>query len=414
MRYWKVAALLCVALALFFLLPVEKRVLVVIPSQHEKQLVQQFPYAFTFYQLPCKVDMPTAVEEICSLAKQEGVDGIVSSQDHVGAALASIASAKLGLIGPDPIPLLTCQHKYYSRLVQLASVPEATPQFSLGLNLPFPCFVKPVRSSFSRFAQVAHSAEEVRMPTKDFFDHFDQLIAYATPFEPCTERLLAEELLQGLQVTWEGFVSHSQVETIGIVDSVMFPGTLCFERFEYPSQLPENVQRRMEVIAKKFITYVGLDNTLCNIEFMYNPMQDRISIIECNPRMALQFCDLYEKVDGTNSYEIALSIATGSQPVIKKNQGKHRIAASFVLRRFQDALTLEVPTAEEHARLKSRFSDVLILIDCKVGKKLSDLFQDGKSYRYGLIHLGGQDKEELLRFYEECKEALTFTFKNID
>ena len=39
-----------------------------------------------------------------------------------------------------------------------------------------------------------------------------------------------------------------------------------------------------------------------NIEMMYDAATDRIGIIEINPRMASQFADLYEKVDGTNSY----------------------------------------------------------------------------------------------------------------
>ena len=167
----------------------------------------------------------------------------------------------------------------------------------------------------------------------------------------------------------------------------------------------------MEAIAKKFLSQVGLNNTLCNIEFMYDPKYDRISIIECNPRMARQFSDLYEKVDGINSYEIALSLATGRKPVMKKGQGKHKIAASFVLRRFVDGIAERVPSQEEIQRLQSRYSDLLVFVDYRPGQKLSDKIQDGKSYVYGLIHLGGRDKEDLLQRFDECKKGLTFTFK---
>ena len=50
------------------------------------------------------------------------------------------------------------------------------------------------------------------------YDLFDQLIAYATPYEPSSQRILAEEILQGLQVTWEGYIYNGEVQTIGIVD----------------------------------------------------------------------------------------------------------------------------------------------------------------------------------------------------
>ena len=143
---------------------------------------------------------------------------------------------------------------------------------------------------------------------------------------------------------------------------------------------------------------------------MYDAHRDRISIIEINPRMALQFCDLYEKVDGTNSYEVALAIATGSKPKMQKNAGKFRVAASFVLRHFEDRLVLQVPQDEEIAKIKFRFPDAIIIVDYSPGQKLSDCIQDGTSFRYGLIHLGGKDEEDLFQRYEECKNALTFSF----
>ena len=35
----------------------------------------------------------------------------------------------------------------------------------------------------------------------------------------------------------------------------------------------------------------------------------------------------------------------------------------------------------------------------KEGQKLSEVFQDGKSYRYALVHLGGRDEQELVERY---------------
>lgn len=122
--------------------------------------------------------------------------------------------------------------------------------------------------------------------------------------------LIAEEPLGGVQVTVEGCVFHGEVEIIGITDSVMYPGTISFERFEYPSVLPEPVQRRMEELASRFVRLIGYDDGLFNIEMFYDATSDTIHFIEINPRMCPQFADLMEKVNGVNTYAIALAIAT--------------------------------------------------------------------------------------------------------
>ena len=44
-----------------------------------------------------------------------------------------------------------------------------------------------------------------------------------------------EELLAGDEVTLEGYVSGESVTTIGVTDSIKYPGTFSFQRFEYPS-----------------------------------------------------------------------------------------------------------------------------------------------------------------------------------
>jgi predicted ATP-grasp superfamily ATP-dependent carboligase len=75
---------------------------------------------------------------------------------------------------------------------------------------------------------------------------------------------------------------------------------------------------------------MGFNNSLFNIEFMYNPRARTIHIIEINPRMAAQFADLYEKVDGFNAYEVLFALAIGERPSIQLREGRYRMAASCV------------------------------------------------------------------------------------
>jgi biotin carboxylase len=221
-----------------------------------------------------------------------------------------------------------------------------------------------------------------------------------------TKRLIAEGLLKGEQVTVEGYACGGKVGIFGVVDSVMFPGTLAFSRFDYPSSLPEDVQARMGEIAARVMEGMGFDNGLFNIEMMYDADAGRVSIIEINPRMASQFADLYEKVDGTSSYSVLLDIAQGHAPRFTRRQGRYAFAASIVLRSFEDYVVAGLPSEADIARLALVYPDIRVELHGTVGRKLSAELQDGRSYRYGIVNLGGRDCADVLAQFEACRDRL--------
>jgi biotin carboxylase len=162
----------------------------------------------------------------------------------------------------------------------------------------------------------------------------------------------------------------------------------------------------MADIAGRLMVGLGYDNGLFNIEMMYDESDDHIGIIEINPRMASQFADLYEKVDGTNAYEILLDIGTDVAPTPRRRQGPHSFAASCVLRTFEDCLVTRLPSADQLAGLAELYPDVRMELHAAVGRKLSDDMQDGASYRYGVINLGGRDRAQVLERFARCRERL--------
>jgi hypothetical protein len=128
--------------------------------------------------------------------------------------------------------------------------------------------------------------------------------------------------------------------------------------------------------------------------------------------MASQFADLYEKVDGTNTYSVALAIATGNTPVVKKQKTVHKIAASCVLRKFEDHLVTHMPNAEEIAKTKQCVPDIRIVLCAKEGVRLISLadIQDGNSYRYAFLNIGALDHHDLNAKLTECVKHLNFQF----
>jgi biotin carboxylase len=352
---------------------------------------------------------------------ERDIAAIVSTDDYPGAALAAVLAKELGLPGPDPRVSLICQHKYLSRMAQARIVPDAVPAFwpidvaeeaALPDGITFPVFVKPMKSFFSIGAQRICSAAELAeakhrwMALDDFFLPLERLLQREAGVEIGTTRLIAEGLLKSHQVTVEGYAFGGEVDILGVADSILFPGTLAFSRFEYPSALPDGVQERMAEMARRLMGGLGFDNGLFNIEMIYDGREDRIAVIEINPRMASQFADLYEKVDGTNAYEVLLDIGTGVRPSPKRRQGRYQFAASCVLRTFDDCVVAALPSVDRLAELERRHPDIRLEIHARAGRKLSDELQDGTSFRYGIISLGGRDRADVLRRFKACRAGL--------
>ena len=349
------------------------------------------------------------------------IAGVVSTDDYPGAALAAVLAKELGLPGPEPRASLICQHKYLSRVAQGRIVPDAVPAFwpidvaehaVLPEGMTFPAFVKPMKSFFSIGAQRIESVAELEAckdkwaKLDEFFLPLDRLLRRHAGIEIGTTRLIAEGLLEGAQVTVEGYAHGGEVHILGVVDSIFFRGTLAFSRFEYPSALPRRVQERMGDIARRLMSGLGFDNFMFNIEMMYDAREDRIAIIEINPRMASQFADLYEKVDGTNAYDVLLDLGTGVRPTPKRRQGKYRFAASCVLRTFEDCVVAALPSAERLAEIEHAHPDIRVEIHATAGRRLSDELQDGTSFRYGIVSLGGRNRADVLSRFEACQAEL--------
>ena len=370
-------------------------------------------------------------------AGRAALDGVASSSDYPGAIVAGELARRLGLPGARPEALIRAGHKWYSRLAQRLSVPEATPRFALldparpdaaadavaQAGLDFPCWVKPVKGAFSVMARRVADADDLRRflaqpAAARFLDTwvplFDRLLRGLTALEVGGRHFLAEELLSGRQVTVEGCVQRGAVSIFGVVDSLVDERTGSFTRFEYPSALPSAVQARMGDVAARAVAGLGLDDTLFNVELFWDESRDRVTIIEVNPRIAGQFGDLYLKVDGTSSYEHLLAVAAG-EPVRlpPRGGGRFAVAASVPLRVFEPVRVLAAPGARELEALRAAQPDVLVWVEARAGQSLTDFtsFQDGSSHRYAVVNLAGASRADLACEQAEVERRLGFQFE---
>ena len=375
-------------------------------------------------------DVLASIRRAIDAGRAARVDGVVGTHDYPASLQAAAVAQGLGLPGAPVDKALLCHHKYLCRDAVRRAVPEATPAFGLidpfdfspaSLPLPLPFFVKPVKGTLSLRAAVAHDFATLCTILK--FSPLEKLAALAAmrPFNQLLERysafdthgnsFIAEEVLRGdSQVTVEGFVDEGRVEVMGVVDSIMYPGTRSFQRFDYPSRLPHDLQARMRAIAQRMVDATGLRHGCFNIEMLYDADDDVVSVIEMNPRMCTQFSDLYEKVDGTNGYDVQLALAIGRRPVFRQKQGRHAVATSFVFRTFEDRKVRRLPASWRLADIRRRFPDTVVKFLCEEGQWLSQHPQDLASYRYGIVNMGGSSHEELDLAFREVARLLEVQF----
>ena len=417
-----------------------ERVLLVLPTHWDRKQLdacrhgwqEQLELVFASPEdADCASDFdPLAFVEAAVAGAYGHLAGVLSSSDYPGATLAAAIATRAGLPGSRPERVIGASHKYYSRLAQREVAPEAVPRFALvdpcrpdaPPPLPFPFFLKPVKGAYSVLARRIDDAAALRRFlgsravaefTGQYMAIFNRLVAGLTDFTVDGRWFLAEELLAGELVTVEGLVAESSVEILGIVDSRLDPATRSFVGFDYPSALPERVQARMGELARRVVRGLGLERTLFNIEMLWDDSRDRLAIVEVNPRMCGQFGDLYHKVDGTSGYQVALALATGRRPHLRRGAGRYAAAASFPLRVFAPCQVAATPDDRAVTAAEALFPETLVWNECGTGDALADFEagEDGTSHRYAVVNLGGASRADCARRLAEVVARLGYAFE---
>jgi hypothetical protein len=369
------------------------------------------------------------IDDVAQRIEDEGFAGVMSTDEYIGAIMAAAAAQRTRRPGNLPELIIAAQHKYYSREAQRRVAPEITPRTTLvplrdvaecELALPFPFFVKPVKGTFSLFAARVNDRDAlVRHMGFNVFERlllgrvtkpFNDLVHEFTDFAYDANYFIGEELIEGDQVTVDGFVWDGDVEVMGIVDSVMFEGTNIFERFEYPSRLPPAVQERMAALTREVMRGLGWRHGQFNVELFYDRPHDRIAVIEINPRMSYQFADLYEYVDGSNSYDVLIDLTLGRRPRFVKGGGRFRFAASFVLRTFAGKRVAKVPSSAEVEAFSDHYDEATIKLYGKPGQSMRGEMKAIGSYRHAIVNVAANSLLDLFAIHEDALEKLPFEF----
>jgi hypothetical protein len=358
---------------------------------------------------------------------RDRLDAVVTSDEQFGPFLASLVARRLGLPHSDLDAILTIQHKYYARQAFERIAPEANPRFGLlrrgfaspdEVPLPYPLYVKPAKAAFSVLARRVDSFEALYRHTR--FGWFESLIIerLVRPFaqvmrahSPLGEdpfSMVVEEVARGPQVTANGYVRDGKVTMVGTVDSIMYPGTDHFQRFQYPSSMPAAHLERIDRLATKLVAGLGLANGMFNIEMRIDPASGEPRVIEINPRAAGQFFDLFERVDGYNLFEAMLALHCGEEPRLSHRAGRERHAASFVLRDLAGEGLSRWPSSREIDALAARHPEGHLMVYRKRGADLRREMKWLGSYRYAVFNTGGVTLDEMFASFQRLVRDIDF------
>lgn len=366
-------------------------------------------------------------------AFEGSVDAIIGFWDFPVSLMAPYLAARHDLPGPTMESVIRAEHKYFSREAASAAAPEHNPGFDLvdpndpkgpgELAIAYPFWLKPVVAYGGQLgfrvesdADYEHALGSIGRQIERFSRPYDAFLRRICSDQDVCEIgggwCIAEEIIDGWQCTLSGFVHEGEIHAYGVVDSVNYPDSPSFFRYEYPSSLKQEVRDRMTEIARKTVREIGFDQSPFNMEFYYDEEEDAIWMLELNTRISQSHTYLYEKVDGVSNHQVLVEAALGVPPHMPRGRGDYRVAAKFHPRLFEDRRVRRAPSKEDLERLHEKYPDLEFLPEAEEGQWLSEIpNQDPHSYRLARVYLAAESRDELLERFEEVMEDAGYEFE---
>ena len=361
--------------------------------------------------------------------RRAGLAGVASTNEQYGALIAAILARELGLPGSDPAAIIRAQHKYYARQALAVALPDANPAFNLlpyafgntsvataDPGLPFPFFVKPVKAAFSVLARRVDNEQDLQRHLtfhpwethiiKRLVRPFGDLMRQYSEFTVDPQHMMGEALLDGVQINVDGWMDRGAVSFFGIVDAVMYPGTSAFQRWEYPSRLPPAAQAAAFAVSERVMRALAFDHGAFNVELFWQPATNTFQVIEINPRLAAQFGDLYEKVDGVNPYSVLVDLCVGTHAALDARPGRATAPRRASYSANSTARSRSRPTRRRSRWLNTAHPDARLHTFIKHGNSRWRETKWLGNYRYAIVNLGGADRADLdHRFADVCRNV---------
>jgi hypothetical protein len=367
---------------------------------------------------------------------QGSIDGIIGYDPLFPVStMVPVLNKMFGLPFTSLTSYLQCDHKYWSRIEQQASIPEHIPAFAVfdpfddaafdAIPLAYPFWIKPVHSVSSHLgfkienrddfecAQplIRKHIHDVSQPFDAFIHHISIDLSDVIAAVP-GHYFIAEELMEGHQCSLEASMKDNKLHVFGVVDTIRYPNNSTILAFQYPSKIPESVQCEMARIGEHFLQHIGFDNVAFHIEFFWDEARDIIRLIEVNTRMCYAHAKLFQHVEGVANHQAPLNLILGYPPALRPRAKNFNIAAMFFHDVDYDAYVEAIPDEQDIVAIEAMMPGTKIVMIVKKDMVLSDLKkQDSYMYKLWRVYLGAENEEELYEKYQTCIELMNEKLK---
>lgn len=363
-------------------------------------------------------------------------DALISLLDFPAVEVVALLGRELGLRTPTLEAVLACTHKFWSRQLQREAAPECVPACQwfdpwrvgaiTGMGMALPVWIKPLNAYRSHLGFGVHNTEEfdqgVDLLRKGDLDKLAGPLEYFMAQADVPDEIrqagghiaIAEQFIEGEQVTLEGYVLDGVTTIYAAIDSIREPNGSTFARYQYPSGLPAGVLWRMGEWTKAIVAHIGFDNSTFNAEFFWDRRTDRIALVEINPRLSQSHCELLAKVDGASHQQVAIDVALGRTPSIPHREGPYAVAAKCFLRSFRDGTVTRAPSAEDVARVSEAVPGTTVEVLAPEGQLLRDMpDQDAYSYELAVVWLGADNARDLIGRWRTIRASLPYEIDGV-
>jgi biotin carboxylase len=170
----------------------------------------------------------------------------------------------------------------------------------------------------------------------------------------------------------------------------------------------------MTDISRRVIQYLGYDMAPFNIEYFWDPAQNRIWLLEINTRISKSHAPLFRMVDGTYHHQVMVDLGLGRRPRFAQGRGECSLAAKFMVRTYTDAWVTRVPSAAEIAAVEREVPCTRIQVAVRESMRLSELRdQDSYSYEVATVFVGANSQAELEAKFHACMDRLPLDFESL-
>jgi len=371
------------------------KVFVVDPYLHSPGV----PYADK--HIPCDV---RDFEKIRELVGAETFEFIVSDQSDISVNTVAQLNSHFNLPG-NPVEVTDrFVNKYHMRrhaesigvpIPRYAKVDSVNSLEDFIRKSGLPVIIKPADSQSSR---------GVIKIDADNLQHIEQYVVSSLKFANCGY-LVAEEFVDGREVTVEGFASAGRHRTLAISLKKHFRTGIASE-LEYPAAIPENIYHEIERINDLFVEKAGLKFGITHAEYMINLNTGRIVLIEiaCRGGGTLISSDIVNWVSGVNVYDLLYGNLRGAATDVK---GLNVLKRNAILKffEFHPGVVKSISGLDEVKKMKEVISHDLLF---KPGDTLQPA-EDDRS-RQGYFIAFANTKPELDAVVKKVIETITVNY----